>query len=114
MLRDAARAFLAKESPSASVRKVMETEHGYDSTFWTRLAGQGWTALGIPEEYGGYGSVFFFFFFLFAMGVPALLEAGTASHKQEVLSAIAAGKCRAALAFTEPSGRWDATGVNLR
>jgi alkylation response protein AidB-like acyl-CoA dehydrogenase len=128
MLRETARAFLAKDSPSATVRRVMETEHGYDPIFWKKIADQGWTALGIPDEYGGYGSFLDLVVVLEEMGrrvvpgpfletmafaLPALLEAGTTSQKREFLPAIAAGTCRGALAFTEPSARWDALGVNL-
>src|SRR5438105_15428880 len=56
MLRRTARDFLTKESPSSFVRKVMETEDAYDPALWKKIAAQGWTALGIPEQYGGFGS----------------------------------------------------------
>src|SRR5260221_5427703 len=56
MLRTTARTLLAKASPSAVVRKLMETEDAYDADLWKKVAEQGWTALGIPEEYGGFGS----------------------------------------------------------
>src|ERR1700730_3170926 len=56
MLRSSARTLLAKASPSAVVRKLMETEDAYDADLWKKVAEQGWTALGIPEEYGGFGS----------------------------------------------------------
>ena len=128
MLRSSARTLLAKASPSAVVRKLMETEDAYDAGLWKKLAEQGWTALGIPEEYGGFGTFLDLvvvleetgrvllpgpFFETMGMAVPAILEAGTDAQKKEVLSAIAAGDARATLAFTEPSGRWDAEGVTL-
>jgi alkylation response protein AidB-like acyl-CoA dehydrogenase len=128
MLRSSARTLLAKASPSAVVRKLMETEDAYDEGLWKKLAEQGWTALGIPEEYGGFGSFLDLvvvleetgrvllpgpFFETMGMAVPAILEAGTEAQKKEVLPAIAAGDTRATLAFTEPSGRWDAEGVTL-
>jgi alkylation response protein AidB-like acyl-CoA dehydrogenase len=128
MLRSSARTLLAKASPSAVVRKLMETEDAYDADLWKKVAEQGWTALGIPEEYGGFGTFLDLvvvleetgrvllpgpFFETMGMAVPAILEAGTDAQKKEVLSAIAAGEARATLAFTEPSGRWDAEGVTL-
>jgi alkylation response protein AidB-like acyl-CoA dehydrogenase len=128
MLRSSARTLLAKASPSAVVRKLMETEDAYDADLWKKVAEQGWTALGIPEEYGGFGTFLDLvvvleetgrvllpgpFFETMGMAVPAILEAGTDAQKKEVLSAIAAGDARATLAFTEPSGRWDAEGVTL-
>jgi len=53
------------------------------------------------------------YFETMGMAVPAILEAGTEPQKQDALTSIATGKARATLAFTEPSGRWDAEGVTL-
>ena len=70
MLRRSARDFLAKECPPKVVRKLMESSDAYDPALWSKIAGLGWTALGIPEQYGGVGS------FLDLIGV--LDEAGRA------------------------------------
>src|SRR5438105_8818557 len=128
MLRTAARTLLGKASPSSVVRKLMETDDAYDPEVWKKLAEQGWTALGIPEEYGGFGTYLDLvvvleetgrvllpgpFFETMGMAVPALIEAGTEAQKKEVLGAIASGDARATVALTEPSGRWDAEGVTL-
>src|SRR3981081_411074 len=128
VLPSSARTLLAKASPSAVVRRLMETEDAYDADLWKKVAEQGWTALGIPEEYGGFGTFLDLvvvleetgrvllpgpFFETMGMAVPAILEAGSAAQKKEVLTAIAAGDARAPLAFTEPSGPWDAEGVSL-
>lgn len=129
MLRRTAREFLAKLSPSAVVRKVMETEDAYDAGIWAKLAEQGWTGLGIPEEYGGFGSFLDLivvmeetgrvllpgpFFETMGMAVPALLEAGSEAQRKDVLSKIAAGEARATVAVTEPSGRWSPEAVTLK
>src|SRR5260370_2082559 len=55
MLRRSARDFLAKECPPKVVRKLMEGPDAYDPALWSKIAALGWTALGIPEEYGGGG-----------------------------------------------------------
>src|SRR5260370_31255714 len=55
MLRRSARDFLAKECPPKVVRKLMEGSDAYDPALWSKIAGLGWTALGIPEQYGGGG-----------------------------------------------------------
>src|SRR5690349_14400498 len=106
----------------------METADGYDEAIWKKIAGLGWTALGIPEQYGGVGTFLDLvvvleeagrallpgpFFSTMGLAVPVLIEAGTEGQKKEVLGAIAEGKARATLAFTEPSGRWDAASVKL-
>jgi len=128
MLRRSAREFLAKECSPKVVRRLMESADGYDQALWKKIADLGWTALGIPEEYGGVGTFLDLvvvleeagrallpgpFFSTVGLAVPALVEAGTAAQKKEVLSAIAAGSARATLAFTEPSGRWDAGSIGL-
>src|SRR5579859_171446 len=126
MLRRSARDFLAKECSPKVVRRLMEGEDSYDSALWKKVADLGWTALGIPEQYGGVGTFLDLvvvleeagrallpgpFFATMAMAVPALIESGTEAQKKEVLGAIAAGDARATLAVTEPSGRWDAAGI---
>jgi alkylation response protein AidB-like acyl-CoA dehydrogenase len=128
MLRRSTRDFLAKECGSKVVRKSMEGANAYDPALWKKIAGLGWTSLGIPEQYGGAGTFLDLivvleecgrallpgpFFATMGLAVPALIEAGTESQKKEVLGAIAEGKARATLAMTEPSGRWDASGVTL-
>jgi alkylation response protein AidB-like acyl-CoA dehydrogenase len=128
MLRSATRDFLAKECGSKVVRKLMEGEDAYDPALWKKMAGLGWTSLGIPEQYGGAGSFLDLivvleecgrallpgpFFATMGLAVPALIEAGTEAQKKEALGAIADGKARATLALTEASGRWDAAGVTV-
>jgi len=128
MLRRSAREFLAKECSSKVVRKLMDSPSAYDAVLWKKIAALGWTALGIPEQYGGVGTFLDLvvvleeagrallpgpFFATMGLAVPALMEAGSEAQKKEVLGAIAEGSARATLAFTEPSGRWDAGGVTL-
>jgi alkylation response protein AidB-like acyl-CoA dehydrogenase len=128
MLRRSTRDFLAKECGSRVVRKLMDGADAHDPALWKKMAGLGWTALGIPEQYGGAGTFLDLvvvleecgrallpgpFFATMGLAVPALVEAGTEAQKKEALGAIAEGKARATLAFTEPSGRWDAGGVTL-
>jgi alkylation response protein AidB-like acyl-CoA dehydrogenase len=128
MLRRSAREFLAKECSPKVVRQLMESADGYDEALWKKIAGLGWTALGIPEEYGGIGTFLDLvvvleeagrallpgpFFSTMGLAVPAVIEAGTDVQKKKVLGAIAEGSARATLALTEPSGRWDANAINL-
>jgi alkylation response protein AidB-like acyl-CoA dehydrogenase len=128
MLRRSARDFLSKEVSSKVVRRLMDASDAFDPALWKKMADLGWTALGIPERYGGVGSFLDLivvleeagrsllpgpFFATMGLAVPALIEAGTEAQKTEVLGAIASGAATATLAFTEPSGRWDAGGVTL-
>jgi alkylation response protein AidB-like acyl-CoA dehydrogenase len=128
MLRRTAREFLAKECGPKTVRRLMESPDGFDAALWKKIADLGWTALGIPEQYGGVGTFLDLvvvleeagrallpgpFFSTMGLAVPALLEAGTETQKKEALGVIASGAAKATLAMTEPSGRWDASSVAL-
>src|SRR5207244_12622584 len=128
MLRRSARDFLNKEWSSKVVRRLMEADDSYDPALWKKIAGLGWTALGIPESYGGVGTFLDLivvleeagrallpgpFFATMGLAVPALIESGPEAQKKDVLGAIAGGSARATLAFTEPAGRWDASGIAL-
>lgn len=55
MLRSSASEFLNKKSPVEGMRKLRDSrsELGYDPAIWQEMAEMGWTALVIPEAYGG-------------------------------------------------------------
>src|SRR5438270_7266835 len=128
MLRRSARDFLAKECTPKVVRRLMESEDGYDAGMWKRMSELGWTALGMLEEYGGVGTFLDLivvleeagrallpgpFYSTMGLAVPAVIELGSDAQKKKVLAAIADGSARATLAFTEPSGRWDPESIRL-
>ena len=127
-LRQFVRQFLEEKSPEAEVRRLMETDEGYDPTVWAQMAEQmGLQSLTIPEEYGGqgYGYVELIvvleemgrsllcapFFSTVALAVNAILESGDDDAKAALLPGIATGETIATVAFTEANGRWDAEGV---
>jgi alkylation response protein AidB-like acyl-CoA dehydrogenase len=129
-LRSAARSFLTDHSSPAQVRKIMESETGYDPEVWRRIGGElGWTSVIIPEAYGGVGLGYVElialmeemgsallcapFFSTVCLAANALLIGGTEEQKQEHLPGIAAGETIATLALTEATGRWDASGIAL-
>jgi alkylation response protein AidB-like acyl-CoA dehydrogenase len=129
-LRQTVRRFLEDKSPSAEVRRLMETVEGYDEAVWKQMGQElGLQSIHIPEAYGGQGFTFVElgivleemgrvllcapYFSTVVLAANAILNAGTDAQKQELLAGIAAGETRAALAFTEPNGRWDASGITL-
>src|ERR1700704_3377792 len=128
MLRRSARDFLAKECSSKIVRKLIESPDAYDPELWKKITGLGWTALAIPERYGGVGSFLDLivvleeagralmpgpFFATMGLAVPAIIEAGTGAQKKEALGSIAQGSAPGPPALPEPSGLWDAGSVTL-
>jgi alkylation response protein AidB-like acyl-CoA dehydrogenase len=127
LLRTSARRFLENECPTAFVRQRMAEPAAATDDFWQKLAQQGWFGILYPEEAGGSGlglvdmTVLMEemgravmpgpFFSTVLLGGAAILEAGSAAHRQEWLPRIAAGSAKVSLAWTEPSARWDAAGI---
>src|SRR3954464_11944860 len=129
-LRDAVRRFLEAKSPSSEVRRLMETTEGYDPAVWSQMANElGLQSLHIPEEHGGQGFTFVElgiglgemgrvllaapYFSTVVLAADAIMNAGTADQQGKLLPGIASGETIAALAFTEPNGKWDAAGIEM-
>ena len=127
-LRRTARRFLEVASSEARVRSAMKTERGYDPATWAQLSEElAWTALTIPERYGGLGLSYLDLYPLMeeigrallcapflstvGLGANALMIGGSEAQKELYLPGIAAGETRATLAFAETNGRMDAAGV---
>ena len=129
MLKNSAQEFLEAECPDTYVREMEDDERGYTAEMWQKLAEQGWLGLIIPEKYGGVELEFQDliilleemgrhmlpgpYFSTVVMGGMSIMEAGTEDQKQEYLPRIAEGQIIVTLALNEPSGRWDAEGIQL-
>src|SRR3954469_11276663 len=129
-LRKSIRQFLDSKSSEAEVRRLMETEEGYDAAVWKQMGEQlGLQGLAIPEEYGGQGYTFVElavvleemgrallaapYFSTVALAANTLLLSGDDAAKKDYLPGIASGETIATLAFTESNGRWDEEGITL-
>jgi alkylation response protein AidB-like acyl-CoA dehydrogenase len=55
LLREQARAFLARTCPLGTVRKVLDGKASFDESTWRGMIELGWTATTIPERYEGLG-----------------------------------------------------------
>ncbi|MEU6751695.1 acyl-CoA dehydrogenase family protein [Spirillospora sp. NPDC046719] len=126
-LRDALRRFFADRSPSAEVRRLMETAEGHDPKMWAQMAEQlGLQGLAVPEEHGGAGfgvrelAVVFEEMgravvcapFLATITAAEALRAGEGGH--DLLPGIADGSTIATLAIAEDGGSWDLDAVETR
>ena len=126
--RGVLRRFFEEISPPAAVRRLMETETGWDRAQWTQLNAQlGLCGVHVPEEYGGQGFGFVElgvvleemgralacapYFASTVLATTAILNAATTAQKAALLPPLVAGETVATLAFAEPNGRWDASGV---
>jgi alkylation response protein AidB-like acyl-CoA dehydrogenase len=127
-LRATARAFLAEFSSPAQVRAALETELGHDPAVWKRIGAElGWSAVAIPEAYGGLGlswveivaleevmgEALFCGPYLATVGLAAsaILAAGDEAQKSRLLGAIANEGARAALA-TSAASTWRREGAD--
>jgi alkylation response protein AidB-like acyl-CoA dehydrogenase len=129
-LRRTAGSFLADHSSSAQVRAAMQSDTGYDPAVWRRVGAElGWTAILIPEAYGGLGLGYVElvalieemgaallcapFFSTVCLATNALLIGASEEQRQQYLPGIAAGDTTATVACIEPNGRWDASGIEM-
>ena len=128
--RSVLRRFLEDKSPTTEVRRLMETDEGYDPDVWRQLSQElGLTAIHIPESYGGQGFgigelaiaveemgralLCAPYFASTVLAATAILKVGSEDQKQLMLPNIALGETIATLALAEESGAWDPSGVAM-
>ncbi|MFY9585968.1 MAG: acyl-CoA dehydrogenase family protein [Actinomycetota bacterium] len=113
-LRDAARAFLERETPVTYARAMMDDPRGYRDDVWRKMADLGWMALPFPEDAGGVGQGFVAlaillsemgrvvlpgpYFSTVVLAGHAILEGGSEAQRKELLPAICAGELIATFA----------------
>ncbi len=129
LLKNSAREFLEKECPEEHVRAMEEDEKGYSPELWKKMADLGWQGLMIPEEHGGAGFSFLDLAVLVEefgralvpgpfipnqVAAAIILAAGSDAQKKKYLPKLADGSSIFTYAFTEPSGRWDRDGVQMK
>jgi alkylation response protein AidB-like acyl-CoA dehydrogenase len=54
-LLDVATTYCRDKSPIDKVRKLLDSDLGYDVGIWAEMAALGWTAIAVPEAHGGVG-----------------------------------------------------------
>jgi alkylation response protein AidB-like acyl-CoA dehydrogenase len=127
--RSILRRFLEGKSPTKEVRRLMETDSGWDRDAWKKINQEiGLTAVAIPEAYGGQGfgcselcivleeagrTVLCAPLFASTFAAYAILDAGDEAQKKALLPGIASGETVATVAFTEDSGDWDPESVRM-
>ncbi len=126
LLKNFARDFLTNECTEKLVRDMEEDERGYTDDLWNGMANQGWMGLITDEQYGGAGLTFLDLCvlleefgralvpgpFINTVITAGLVQAvGTDEQKQQYCTAVAAGQHVMTFALTEPSARFDSSGV---
>src|ERR687898_757464 len=127
-LRRITRQFLESKSPESEVRRLMDTTDGYDPAVWAQMANElGLQSLTIPEEFGGQGFTYVEltvvleemgrallcapYYATVVLAANTLIHSGDEAAKKDLLPGIASGETIATVAFTEPNGRWDESGI---
>lgn len=121
LLRDQARGFLTDNCAPAVVRGILDGEELYAQELWLKIVEMGWTAVVIPEEYGGLGLSYLELVVIaeelgracapvpFASSVylatEAILAAGNEDQKGEWLPKLAAGEVIGCFAYAEGAGQ---------
>ena len=126
--RDIVGRFLRDTSATVEVRRLMETDAGFDAKVWDRLNRElGLSAVHIPETFGGQGFSFVElgivceemgrallcapYFSSAVLTAGAIVHAGDDFQKTDLLPPLASGERRGALAVSKPNGRWDAAAI---
>lgn len=122
-LRMTVRRLLEDRAPEAEVRRVLDTDQGYDVELWKQMASElGLHGLAIPETYGGAGygaletTIVFEelgrallptpFFATVGLAAGLLLALGDEEANRRYLPAIASGELVATVAVAEAAGSW--------
>jgi alkylation response protein AidB-like acyl-CoA dehydrogenase len=126
--RSILRRYFQDTSPTTLVRRLMETEAGWERGQWKKLNDDmGLSGVHIPEAYGGQGFSFVElgivleemgrtlvcapYFASAVLASTAILNTGTEDQKAALLPELVLGDAVGTLAITEPNGRWDFGGV---
>jgi alkylation response protein AidB-like acyl-CoA dehydrogenase len=122
--RDVVRRFMDDRSPVTEVRRLMDSESGFDEDVWRQACGElGLAGIGLDERFGGAGFGLVElgivaeelgralycgpYFSSVVLGARSILNVGTDAEREAMLPALAAGSRRATLAFHEPLGSWN-------
>lgn len=124
-IADEAAKLLAARYSGERLKALLETKGAYDEDFWSAAREQGWTAIAVPEEYGGLGLGLVEAGLIaeacgaVACGAPflgtsfgavqAILRHGDEATKAEWLPKLAAGDAIGTVAFAEGSDYLPAT-----
>jgi len=130
-LRRSVRRFLDDTSPMAEVRRLMDTDDGWDRAVWRAMAEQvGLQGIHVPEALGGAGLghvelgvvleelgrslACVPYFSTVGLAVNALLTSGDERAQGELLPRLASGEATGTLAVLEAPGSWDLDALATR
>ncbi|MGH0037282.1 MAG: acyl-CoA dehydrogenase family protein [Myxococcota bacterium] len=128
LLRAEVRKFLDQNAPISEVRKMVESDLGFDRALWARMAELGWVGLTVPEAHGGVGLDFVTLVAVLeetgrtlfpsplvssVLAAKAIEALGSDEQKRRWLPGLAEGTCIGTFALVEAGDRLDAEGIEL-
>lgn len=127
LLKDSVDRFVLDSYDFETRRKLSNTDEGYSEDNWKTFAELGWLAVGLPEEYGGFGGAVETMIVMEAVGKGLITEpylqtvvlcggmiakSGSEAQKTELLGAIAEGSLKMSFAQAEPTSRFNLADVS--
>jgi alkylation response protein AidB-like acyl-CoA dehydrogenase len=130
MIMDQTAKFVANETPVSRFRKLRDTERGWEPEMWAKMAEQGWLAIAIPEDQGGFGGDFvdlaiileqlgrglvpepFIASVVLAGGI--LSEQGDDAQREAYLTPMIEGQTSLAFAYAESQSRYNLSDCLVR
>ena len=123
MIQDQVAKFVAAESPVERFRKLRDTELGWEKKMWKMMAEQGWLAIDVPEEQGGFGGTFVDMAIILeqlgrglvpepvipsaVLGGGLLSSLGTEAQRDAFLTPMISGETSLAFAYAEVQSRYN-------
>ncbi len=130
LLQTMSRDFLKNECTLSVVRQQLESDAGYATELWRKMAELGWLSMIFPQEYGGEevspldlaviyeetGRALLPSPYLSSVVLSGLtiLDGGSDEQKMKFLPRIGRGEIVFTLALTEPEYGWDAGSISTR
>ncbi len=129
LLKDSVDRFVLDDYDFETRRKLANSDDGFSEANWKTFAELGWLAVGLPEEYGGFGGPVETMLIMEAVGRGLITEpylptvilggglvaaAGSEDQKNAILPAIAEGACKMAFAYAEPTSRFNLADVTTK
>jgi alkylation response protein AidB-like acyl-CoA dehydrogenase len=127
LLVDTVSTFVKKESPIERMRKLRDTDQGWEKSMWQKMGELGWLGVMFPENVGGAGMGFVTLGLMIEQlgtalvpepilplvlgGVP-LWKLGSADQHSQFLAPAIAGEKSLALAYAEEKSRFDVGNVD--